>query len=224
MTEPVYLASEDPDALFAAVGGGLSRRKLILFACGCLRLVPFKITDRKTRRAIEVIEQFAEGLVPVEDIIHLSRESHQGISSPTFRWAGSTTSHLSHAVRMAIFQFAAYLCDDMIDLMNPVGEADNVARWVREATNRGAAAQARLFRELAGNPFRPVAFDPVWRTAAVVGLAEAVQADRAFDRLPILADALEDAGCDAGELLAHFRGPGVHARGCWALDLVLGKA
>jgi hypothetical protein len=57
-----------------------------------------------------------------------------------------------------------------------------------------------------------------------MALAEGIYADRAFDRLPILADALEDAGCDAAELLTHFRGPGVHARGCWALDLVLGKA
>ena len=67
-------------------------------------------------------------------------------------------------------------------------------------------------------------FDPAWRTAAVLAIAAACYAARAFDRLPVLADALEDAGCDAPELLAHLRGPGPHARGCWVLDVVLGKA
>ena len=77
--------------------------------------------------------------------------------------------------------------------------------------------------DLFGNPFRRVPFDPLWRSSTAVALAAGVYADRAFDRLPILADALEDAGCDAAELLAHLRGDGPHVRGCWALDLVLRK-
>jgi hypothetical protein len=76
---------------------------------------------------------------------------------------------------------------------------------------------------VAGNPFRPPAFDPGWRTAAVVAIAEGVYEERAFDRLPILADALQDAGCDSDDILDHCRGPGPHVRGCWAVDLVLGK-
>ncbi len=74
-----------------------------------------------------------------------------------------------------------------------------------------------------GNPYRPVAFAPAWRTPTVLALAEGVYADRAFDRLPVLADALADAGCDGVPLLAHLRSPGPHARGCWPVDLVLGK-
>ena len=85
------------------------------------------------------------------------------------------------------------------------------------------AEAANRLRCVFGNPFRPTAFDPTWRTPTVVAIAAGAYADRAFDRLPILADALEDAGCDAAELLAHLRGPGPHARGCWALDAVLGK-
>jgi len=81
-----------------------------------------------------------------------------------------------------------------------------------------------LLRDIFGNPFRPVSFDPNWRTSTVVALAEGVYADRAFDRLPILADALEDAGCDHPDILAHCRGLGPHARGCWAVDLILGKS
>ncbi len=79
------------------------------------------------------------------------------------------------------------------------------------------------FRDVTGNPFRPVAVDPAWRTATAVGIAQAIYDDRAFDRLPILADALQDAGCENADILAHCRGDGPHVRGCWVVDLVLGK-
>ncbi|MBN9522996.1 hypothetical protein J0H58_31535 [bacterium] len=85
------------------------------------------------------------------------------------------------------------------------------------------AAQAALLRDILGNPFRPVAFDPTWRTEAVVALARGVYDDRAFDRLPVLADALEDAGCADADVLTHCRGDGPHVRGCWVVDLILGK-
>ncbi|HVL15106.1 MAG TPA: hypothetical protein VM529_21220, partial [Gemmata sp.] len=65
--------------------------------------------------------------------------------------------------------------------------------------------------------------DPAWRTSTVVALAEGIYDDRAFDRLPILADALQDAGCDSADILNHCRDAGPHARGCWVVDLVLGK-
>jgi hypothetical protein len=84
--------------------------------------------------------------------------------------------------------------------------------------------RAALLRDIFGNPFRPVAVDPSWRTSTVVTLAEGIYADRAFDRLPILADALMDAGCDNADILAHCRGDGPHVRGCWVVDLVLGKS
>ncbi|WP_246173617.1 hypothetical protein [Limnoglobus roseus] len=83
--------------------------------------------------------------------------------------------------------------------------------------------QAWLLRDIFGNPFRPVACDPAWRTSTAVGLAEVIYDDRAFDRLPILADALQDAGCEDADILAHCRGDGPHVRGCWVVDLVLGK-
>src|SRR5262249_52810933 len=81
----------------------------------------------------------------------------------------------------------------------------------------GGAAEAALVREVFGNPFRPVAFEPGWRSPDVLRLGRAIYEERAFDRLPILADALEEAGCDDAELLGHLRGDGPHARGCWAL-------
>jgi hypothetical protein len=80
-----------------------------------------------------------------------------------------------------------------------------------------------FLRDTFGNPFRPVTLDPAWLTSTVLQLATGIYADRAFDRLPILADALQDAGCESADILAHCRGPGPHVRGCWVVDRVLGK-
>ena len=82
-----------------------------------------------------------------------------------------------------------------------------------------------FLRDIVGNPFRPVAVDPGWLTSTVVDLARGIYAERAFDRLPILADALQDAGCENADILGHCRDPqAVHVRGCWVVDLVLGKS
>jgi hypothetical protein len=82
----------------------------------------------------------------------------------------------------------------------------------------------QLIHDVIGNPFRPAALDPAWRTETVLALATGIYEDRAFDRMPILADALQDAGCDNEDVLGHCRGPGPHVRGCWVVDLVLRKS
>jgi hypothetical protein len=84
-----------------------------------------------------------------------------------------------------------------------------------------------LLREIVGNPFRPVSLDPawlLWNEGTVTKLAEAVYEERRFGDLPILADALEEAGCANADVLAHCRGDEEHVRGCWVVDLLLGKA
>jgi hypothetical protein len=105
--------------------------------------------------------------------------------------------------------------------------ADRIASAQR-ARNRSTLAverviQADFVRDIFGNPFRPVTFDPRWRTSDVVGLARAIYDDKAFERIPILADALMDAGCEEEQIIGHCRGDGPHVRGCWVVDLVLGK-
>jgi hypothetical protein len=72
-------------------------------------------------------------------------------------------------------------------------------------------------------PFCPVAFDPRWHTSDAVALAQSIYDERAFERLPILADALMDAGCEDEQVISHCRSEGPHVRGCWVVDLVLGK-
>jgi hypothetical protein len=96
-------------------------------------------------------------------------------------------------------------------------------RWAADAIGIGREL-GRIIHEIYGNPFRPVSFSAEWRTTDVLLLAQGIYAERAFDRMPILADALQDAGCDTDDLLSHLRDMNAtHVRGCWALDLVLGK-
>ena len=103
------------------------------------------------------------------------------------------------------------------------------AREVRHAAREVAAAsaersaQCKILRDIVGNPFRPVTFDPEWRTSTVTALAQQMYDSRDFTAMPILADALQDAGCENADILDHCRGPGPHVRGCWVVDLVLGK-
>ena len=83
--------------------------------------------------------------------------------------------------------------------------------------------QVALLRDIFGNPFRPATLAPAWRTSTVTALASQMYESRDFGAMPILADALQDAGCDNDDILNHSRGPGPHVRGCWVVDLVLGK-
>ena len=86
------------------------------------------------------------------------------------------------------------------------------------------AEHASLLRDIFGNPFRPVTVDPSWLTSTVVAVARQMYESRDFSPMPILADALQDSGCEEERVLGHCRGPGPHVRGCWVCDLILGKA
>ena len=88
---------------------------------------------------------------------------------------------------------------------------------------REEAAQVALARDIFGNPYRPVTFERAWRTSTAVALAKQMYDTRDFSAMPILADALQDAGCENADILDHCRGAGPHVRGCWVVDLVMGK-
>ena len=119
---------------------------------------------------------------------------------------GQATTHLASAAWMSAG--------------DPNGPSAERAKRVEQVR----ALCCALIRDIFGNPFRPVPADPRWLTPTVVALADAIYAGRMFDRLPVLADALEEAGCDNADILTHCRGDGPHVRGCWVVDLVLGKS
>jgi hypothetical protein len=104
-----------------------------------------------------------------------------------------------------------------------LGKWEVIRQGAFQRTGADKAVQAPLVRCIFGNPFHPVTFNPSWLTPAVTSVAESIYLEGAFHRLPILADALEDAGCDQQDMLAHCRGPGPHDKGCWVIDLLLHK-
>ena len=96
-------------------------------------------------------------------------------------------------------------------------------RAARPTARRERDGQVGVLKDIVGDPFRPAPFDAGWRTSSAVGIARQMYQLREFSAAPILADALQDAGCENADILDHCRGPGPHVRGCWVVDLILGK-
>jgi hypothetical protein len=240
VTEQEWLAANDPRPMLVFLRRRVSRRKARLFACACCHQVSGLLTEA-SRAALVVAERYAdtstrdEAVEAAADGARRALEAaHRSDQMPSGFLAAAAVTFCLDASR---FRLAAFMVTGCRSPSEPQSDAkwghEPVAtllargRLNREAESRRVAEyhrqQALLLRDIIGNPFRPVTTDPSWLTSAVVSLARGIYTDRAFDRLPILADALQDAGCEDAEVLAHCRGPGPHVRGCWALDLVLGK-
>jgi hypothetical protein len=214
MTEQEWSASVDPRPLIFAAG--ISERKRRLFASACCRRVLNLLPDKRNRVAIEGLELFADCMISPEQLARAAEsawDARRVESSEAGRTAGLAIRYAASPELTEVFAETAAR-----DAAYAVGEANGI-----DSLNSEAAAQANLLRDIFGNPFRPVAFAPSWRTSAALDLARAMYESRDFAAMPILADALEDAGCENGDVLAHCRGDGPHVRGCWVVDLVLGK-
>lgn len=246
MTEAEWLACEDPHPmlLFLQSKQGntvkrkwprLSERKERLFACACCRRIWHRLVDERSRRAVEVAERCADGKVDREEMEVAARGAY--LAATDVR--AYDNDDLAAPEYAALNTIGVYDATGAITTMTPsffaLNAAENAATSIAnranverpEGRNRAfrteTLAQAELFRDIFGNPLRPVFLDPSWLTFTVTSLTAAIYADRAFDRMPILADALEDAGCTNQDILAHCRSGGEHVRGCWAVDLLLGK-
>ena len=213
MTEEEWLTSRDPDVLLVVLQEQASARKLRLFCCGCVRRIWRRLADAAAScRAVEVAEDFAEGRVTQAELATAEKVANN-------EGAGNSTKK-RNAQRAA-----AYCAGEAMDALSIARSVAWTAVYAsRKSQKRERAAQAALLRDIFGNPFRPVALSPAWRSSDVVALAEGIYADKAFDRVPILADALQDAGCDHPDVLNHCRDTSLtHVRGCWVIDLLTGR-
>ena len=217
MTEPEWLGATDPAPMLEFLKGKASDRKLRLFGVGCCRRKWKYLADRLFEEAVAVAEVFADDADAV-GAVDFARWNAGVALARWRRREGSAGVHVragDAAVRVT------YTPPSVAHIaLRTSGVPVNSAA----ARAREAGEQAALVRDIFGNPFRPVAIDPGWLTSTVLALAEGAYAERAFDRLPILADALQDAGCEDAAVLDHCRGEGSHSRGCWVVDLVLGKS
>ncbi len=136
------------------------------------------------------------------------------------RWLAAENFRKSHGA----YGVAQETCQDRTKDYIPTLDRPCGGKCGVPPDNGQLAERITILRDIFGNPFRPVATNAAWLTPTAFAIAQTIYTDRAFDRLPILADALEDACCTDAAILDHLRGPGPHVRGCFALDLVLGKS
>jgi len=201
------------------------RRRLLLFRAAVARSVLYYVAATSIHRLVAAVEELADGnetAARVRDLhalcgVELYPLVAEDAPVALVREYLQTVSQLEFARQAAV---AAAPCGPDTEPWYRASAA--IARaGVDMATE--IARQAALLRDIFGNPFRPITFDPTWRTDTAVILAQQMYDSRNFGAMPILADALQDAGCESAEVLNHCRDPhAAHVRGCWVVDLVLG--
>jgi hypothetical protein len=204
MTEKEWQTASEPQAMleFLQTSGKVSERKLRLFAVACSRRV-WGLIDALGQAAVDAAERFADGFAGPEEM-RAARLACQGATGQAAWYAAATNPAIAarNAARSSQAGVRALIGSEAEELL----------------------AQAELARDIFGPlPLRSSSCDPSWLTPGVVKATQTIYDERAFDRLAVLADALVEAGCTTEGLVTHCRQPGEHVRGCWVVDLLLGK-
>jgi hypothetical protein len=232
---------DDPDPMIRHLRGKVSDRKIRLFAVACTRRVWHLLEDERSRMAVEIAELFADSLVGIgeyRDAVRRAYEAAEELRSRAYAPEKRDRDHALVAATQAASAAAGAprrhgVWDLDMPLYRMARDVANVAefaiRWdprSREDHSRAdqeSAFQAVILRDIVGDPDRPVVLDPIWLMPTAIKIAEAIYAERAFDRMPYLGDVLEQEGCTSTVVLEHCRSEAPHVRGCWVVDLVLGR-
>jgi hypothetical protein len=227
--------------------GQISARKLDLFNLWCCNILRPYLTDRRSIAAARFAERHVDDPDDRDERSTMFEAARQAVIDLT-TWA--TTAPTSAEIRKRrVYWHAALVAQQTVSKDLPKGkELPNrgvlsnskytayVFGWANddgrdsflnpEEGNDGLREvhlrqQEAIFREIVGNPFQPVEFEPRWRTSDVVALARGIYDEKAFTRMPILSDALMDAGCEDETIIGHCRTSATHVRGCWLIDLIL---
>lgn len=220
MEEGKWRACSDPEPMLKYLEsiGAASERKLRLFSVACCRRLLSKVPVRpRSELAVDVAERYADGFASDVELTevclyanntaeHACRDVAE--SEPGIVRADCTALNAA----WAIAEYGARPPDH-----NGLSSVFNAKVQGEQST------QCQALRDIFGNPVRPITFSSEWRTDTATAVARQMYGSREFSAMPILADALQDAGCDSADILNHCRGDGPHVRGCWVVDLVLGK-
>ena len=233
MTEAEWRECGDPCQLLAYLHRLLSNRKLLLYGVACCHAHWHLLTQPVSREAVGWVDRYADGEVERDEGYARLEYKSEGAAfrmEHTDQVRGRTewfddppadARRLGLAGQLADVSpspstVAAYFANALMTL-------DTHDPYDSTLSSHRSLLLVPLLRDIFGNPFRPVTFSPSWRTGTAVSLARGMYESREFSAMPILADALQDAGCDSDEVLNHCRQPGEHVRGCWVIDLVLGR-
>lgn len=235
VTEAEWLNCIDLQMLLDYLPGRASHRKVRLYVCACCRRNWPLIEDRG-RHAVSVAEQFTDGLIPGEEL-EQTREAVERIRGSIISQSEASEGFAFSAACLVLFDTP--LWNDKAAMQAAAGvchaAAEAAERGILKSTvEKERQAQICLLREIVENPYRPSWVDPswlAWKDGLVVRLAQTAYNERQLPEgtldnglLAVLADALEEAGCTDTDILEHLRGPGPHVRGCWPVDLCLGKS
>jgi hypothetical protein len=222
--ETDWLTAENPTYLYLILKNRevYSKRKSRLAAVALCRRVWDNLSP-EARLSVETAEQYADREVPFKTMLQTAARV-PGVNPMRGSDAKAAQDAAGRRARTTLYDVIGGL---LYHWFEPGIHAQRRYDWNRkESWQDEVRLFGRIIRDVFGNPFRPVTVEKTWRTwkdRTIVKLAKGIYEERAFERLPILADALEDAGCGNADLLAHCRGPGPHVRGCWVVDLLLGK-
>jgi hypothetical protein len=215
-----WLNASDPGILLE-MSPHTTARQLRLFACACCRQVWHLLKDERSRRVVRMAEEFADGRAgwqeleaarlaawEVEEGLQAGKDENWDMSGwAVARAAAMTASHYEwDAAERAAWDAVAWAIDE------------NSEAWSKERVQ-----QCVLLRDILGNPFQEIRLDPLWlawNDGCALKMAQAIYDERRFTDLPVLADVLQEAGCQDAELLGHCRAEHAHVRGCWLLDAI----
>jgi hypothetical protein len=223
MTEEQWRSCVSPEAMLHYLTDQASPRKLRLYAIACCRRIWSVLRDDRCRHAVETAQKFADGRATQAELTNAERT----VAAAARVWGdvGSRDARATSAIGGAAW--AATRPSAWLAAWDAAWDARMVARDFVPGTNweRERVWQAELLHDLFGAPSRIVEVDPRWlafNDGVVPKLARVIYDEDRFGDLPILADALEEAGCASAETLDHCRGRAPHFRGCWVVDALLG--
>jgi hypothetical protein len=222
MTEQEWLECTDPHKMLEFLWERANDRKLRLFACGSCRLVWQLFIDERSIRAVEAAERYADGTISDSELDVAAVAAYDAYREGKVADGYDPESDI-HPEYAGHIPFVAHSTTQAADLASEWA----LSLWLTWDDQRAfCEAHCDLLRCIFGNPFSSLRLDPswlAWNDGRVVKLAQAIYDERAFDRMPILADALEEAGCTNADILNHCRSEGEHVRGCWVVDILLRK-
>ncbi|QJW97302.1 hypothetical protein [Frigoriglobus tundricola] len=205
MTEAEWLMCNEPEAMLEfCQGRAFNARKNRLFAGACCRLI-WNALSEWDRNAVDVSERYADKKASDDEFKAIMFYALRGYLDPV-GWV------VAQARTIGAWLDTRRLIEHFVNLYSP------------SALEVGLDVAVKLVRDIFGNPCRPASVKPTWLTSDVLALAGQMYESRDFSPMPILADALMDSGCDNEDILSHCRQPGEHVRGCWVVDLILGKS